>query len=55
MELVKIVSDTWEYKIVDINPTKALHSVEKLNIYGKEGWELILVTANNEAIFKRRL
>jgi Domain of unknown function (DUF4177) len=44
----------WEYQKLDLNdlPRKA-DDIDVLNDAGKDGWELVAITANNVAILKR--
>jgi hypothetical protein len=44
----------WQYDKVDLNDLPRKTTVKDLlNELGDEGWELVLVTANNFAILKR--
>jgi len=46
----------WEYRKLDLNTTSARSSeIDLLDDAGKEGWELIRITANNFAYLKRAL
>lgn len=44
----------WEYSKIDLNnvPTKS-SDLDSLDDAGKDGWELVGITANNFAYFKR--
>ena len=44
----------WEYKKIDLNhvPAKA-SDLDALDDAGKDGWELVGITANNVAYLKR--
>lgn len=44
----------WQYEKIDLNalPRKTT-DLDRLNEVGDEGWELVAITANNFAIFKR--
>jgi hypothetical protein len=46
----------WEYQKLDLNdlPRKA-DDIDILNDTGKNGWELVAITANNLAILKRQI
>jgi hypothetical protein len=46
----------WEYSKIDLNnvPAKA-SDLDALDDAGKDGWELVGITANNVAYLKRRL
>jgi hypothetical protein len=46
----------WEYSKIDLNnvPVKA-SDLDALDDAGKEGWELVGITANNVAYLKRML
>ena len=44
----------WQYDKIDLNDLPRKTTVKDLlNELGDEGWELVLVTANNFAILKR--
>ena len=46
----------WEYRKLDLNTTSARSSeIDLLDGAGKDGWELIRITANNFAYLKRAL
>ena len=46
----------WEYSKVDLNNVPAKSSdLDALDEAGKDGWELVAITANNVAYFKRAL
>jgi len=46
----------WEYSKIDLNnvPVKS-SDLDALDDAGKDGWELVAITANNVAYFKRAL
>jgi hypothetical protein len=46
----------WEYSKIDLNnvPTKS-SDLDTLDDAGKDGWELVSITANNFAYLKRSL
>jgi SepF-like predicted cell division protein (DUF552 family) len=46
----------WEYRKIDLNalPSNA-SEVDLLNIVGDDGWELVIITPNNIAYFKRQI
>jgi len=46
----------WEYSKIDLNnvPAKS-NDLDALDDAGKDGWELVAITANNVAYFKRAL
>jgi hypothetical protein len=46
----------WEYRKIDLNnvPAKA-SDLDSLDEAGKDGWELVGITANNVAYLKRML
>jgi hypothetical protein len=46
----------WEYRAIDLGsiPTKA-SDIDELNRLGKEGWELVAITVNGLAYFKRQV
>ena len=46
----------WEYSKIDLNnvPTKS-SDLDSLDDAGKDGWELVRITANNFAYLKRSL
>jgi hypothetical protein len=46
----------WEYQKLGLNdlPRKA-DDIDVLNAAGKDGWELVAITANNVAILKRQI
>lgn len=44
----------WEYLAVDVsNPPSRMTVADLLNQAGKDGWELVTITANMQACFKR--
>lgn len=46
----------WEYDKIDLNNVPAkVGELDLLNDAGKDGWELVAITANNMAYMKRRL
>ena len=46
----------WEYSKIDLNNVPAKSSeINVLDDAGRDGWELVRVTANNVAYFKRPL
>jgi hypothetical protein len=46
----------WEYSKTDLNNVSAKSSdLDALDDAGKDGWELVTITANNVAYFKRAL
>ena len=46
----------WEYRKLDLNNVSARSSeIDLLDEAGKDGWELVRITANNFAYFKRAL
>jgi hypothetical protein len=46
----------WEYKRIDLSfvPTRNT-DVDALDQVGKDGWELVAITRNNQAYLKRRV
>jgi len=50
---------TWEYKVIEGMPYQLETFVDRLNLFGQEGWELVSVTTEGErpikfkAFFKR--
>jgi hypothetical protein len=48
--------DKWEYTKLDLNQvSKGMASIDVLNEAGIQGWELVSITVNNQAILKRWL
>ena len=46
----------WEYHKLHLNDLpKQADEIDVLNVAGKDGWELITITANNMAIMKRQI
>jgi len=46
--------NSWDYLTLDLSDLpKRANLVDALNAAGKEGWELVAITLNNIAIFKR--
>jgi hypothetical protein len=46
----------WEYRKIDLSALpRNTSEVDLLNIVGDEGWELVMVTLNNIAYFKRQI
>ena len=46
--------DPWDYLTLDLSDLpKRANLFDALNAAGKEGWELVAITLNNIAIFKR--
>jgi hypothetical protein len=44
----------WEYRKIDLNQQRPRHDeLDLLNSAGADGWELVSITANNLAYFKR--
>jgi hypothetical protein len=45
---------TWEYRTIDLNDVPARRSdIDVLDDAGKDGWMLVLITANRIAYLKR--
>jgi hypothetical protein len=46
----------WEYRKIDLNALpRNTSEVDLLNIVGNDGWELVNITLNNIAYFKRQI
>jgi len=46
--------NSWDYLTLDLSDLpKRANLVDALNAAGNEGWELVAITLNNIAIFKR--
>jgi hypothetical protein len=48
-----IAAPVWEYR-VENSRVKPRVLFDMLNAAGREGWELVLITENGMAVFKRR-
>ena len=46
----------WQYRTVDLNDRpRSVSELDLLNTAGDVGWELVAITANRIAVFKRRI
>jgi hypothetical protein len=43
----------WQYCTIHLNDSERSEGVHAVNAVGKEGWELVVVTRNSIAYFKR--